>query len=160
MLFRSALAYPIGWIIDRWGGFRVVVLMFLGQVACFILAMNVHDKMGLMILGVATTIIAPLYQGADMMIYKAAHPKDVGSYTSSNSAIRNAFRAMQALVSGWVIYWAGSDYRMGFIIGIVVSAAGMAMFIIHHQIMRRERAGTRESAAPESDAATVLNANP
>ena len=139
-LLNMVLAYPIGWVIDRFGGLRVVVLFFVCQIACFLWALTVHDKSGLIILSLATTLIGPLYSGADMMIYKAAPRKDIGSYTSTNSCLRNFYNATLGLVAGWSIYADGHNYLVGFSIGIAMSAVGLVMFLIHHHLM----AGTPE----------------
>jgi MFS family permease len=136
-LVNLVLAYPVGWVIDRWGGFRVVVLMWVGQVACFLWAMNVTDKTGLIILSLAVTMVAPLYSGADIMVYKSALPKDIGSITSTNSCIRNAYRATLGLVAGWSIYFLGHNYRVGFVIGIVMSTLALLFFINYRRLMRR-----------------------
>ena len=136
-LANVVLAYPVGWVIDRWGGFRVVLLMWVGQLACFCWAMNVGDKTGLIILSLGTTVIGPLYAGADMMVYKSANPKDIGSITSTNACIRNVFRATLGLVSAWFIFFLGHNYRIGFVMGIVMSTVGVLMFFIHHRVMQR-----------------------
>ncbi len=134
-LLNIALAYPIGWIIDKWGGFKVVMLFWVGQVICFLWAMQVHDKTGLIILSLAMTVIAPLYAGADIMVYKSADPKDVGSITSTNSCIRNGYNATLGFVAGWAIFFFGHNFRIGFVIGIIMSTVGLVMFIIHRRAM-------------------------
>jgi hypothetical protein len=139
-LLNIALAYPIGWVIDRFGGFRVVIGFWLGQMACYLWVLNVHDKSGLIILSLATTTIMPLYAGADIMIYKSAPRQDIGSYTSTNSCFRNAYNALLGLVAGWIIFAAGSNFVIGFTIGMVMSTVGLVMFFIHHRLMSRELA--------------------
>ena len=136
-LVNIVLAYPVGWMIDRWGGLRVVMIFWIGQVLCFAMAMNVHDKSGLIVLSLATTLIAPLYGAADIMIYKSADPKDVGSMTSSNSCIRNMFNATLGFAAGWAIFFFGHNFRIGFVIGIIVSTMGLLMFLIHRRKMQR-----------------------
>ncbi len=143
-LVNIVLAYPIGWLIDRWGGFRVVLIYWAGQVICFAWAMNVHDKAGLIILSLATTVIAPLYAAADIMVYKSADPRDVGSMTSSNSCIRNMYGATLGFVAGWLIFFFGHNFRIGFVIGIIMSTVGLMMFIIHHYQMRQVVTTSRE----------------
>ena len=138
-LVNLVLAYPVGWVIDRWGGFRVVLLLWAGQVVCFLWAMNVADKTGLIILSLAVTMVGPLYSGADIMVYKSALPKDIGSITSTNSCIRNAYRAMLGLVAGWSIYFLGHNYRVGFVIGIVMSTLALVFFIIYRRAMQPQR---------------------
>ena len=136
-LLNIALAYPVGWIIDKWGGFKVVMIYWVGQVICFLWAMQVHDKTGLIILSLAMTVVGPLYAGADIMVFKSADPKDVGSITSTNSCIRNGYNATLGFVAGWVIFFFGHNYRIGFVIGIVMSTVGLVMFIIHRRVMSR-----------------------
>ena len=145
-LVNIVLAYPVGWLIDRWGGFRVVILYFIGQVICFTGAMFVHDKAGLIMLSLATTVIAPLYGAADIMVYKSADPKDVGSMTSSNSCIRNFYNATLGMAAGWIIFYSGHNFRIGYIIGIIMSTVGLVMFIIHHRAMKRP---VQKAAGPD-----------
>jgi maltose/moltooligosaccharide transporter len=140
-LLNMVLAYPIGWVIDRFGGLRVVLLFFAGQVACFLWVLNVHDKNGLILLSLATTLIGPLYAGADMMIYKSAPRKDVGSYTSTNSCLRNFYNATLGLVAGWAIFAFGHNFLVGFYIGIAMTTVGLVMFLIHHRVMSQTPGG-------------------
>ena len=136
-LLNIVLAYPTGWVIDRFGGFRVVIALWIGQLACYLWILNVHDKSGLVVLSLASTMVAPLYAGADMMIYKSAPRKDIGSYTSTKSCFANGYVALLGLVSGWAIFAAGHNYLIGFSIGMTMSTVGLAMFFIHHRLMRR-----------------------
>lgn len=136
-LLNVVLAYPIGWVIDRFGGFRVVIFLWLGQLACFLWVLNVHDKSGLIILSLATTMVGPLYAGANIMIYKSAPRKDIGSYTSSCSFFRNGYNAILISITGWIIYAAGSNFLIGFTIGMAMSTVGLLMFFIHHRLMQR-----------------------
>ncbi|MEI6166916.1 MAG: MFS transporter [bacterium] len=140
-LLSLVLAYPIGWIIDRWGGFRVVLLFWAGQVACFLWAMQVHDKTSLIILSLAMTVIGPLYAGADIMVYKSAPRQDIGSITSTNSCIRNAYRATLGFISGWAIYFCGHNYRVGFVMGIVMSTLAVMFFVIYRRLMHEQMGG-------------------
>lgn len=146
-LFNLVLAYPTGWVIDRFGGFRVVMGLWVGQLACFCWALNVHDRSGLIVLSLATTLIGPLYAGADIMIYKSAPRQDIGSYTSTNSCVRNAYNALLGLTAGWIIFASGSNFLVGFSIGIVMSTIGLAMFFIHHRLMQRPPAGSLSASA-------------
>jgi MFS family permease len=69
-LLNIALAYPTGWLIDRWGAIKVATIFFIGQIACFVMAMNVGDKAGLIALSLVATVVAPLYGAVDIMVYK------------------------------------------------------------------------------------------
>jgi uncharacterized membrane protein len=122
-----------------------------GQVLCFLWAMQVHDKTGLIILSLAMTVVGPLYAGADIMVYKSADPKDVGSITSTNSCIRNGYNATLGFVAGWVIFFFGHNFRIGFVIGIVMSTVGLVMFMIHRRVM------SRPAPTPAVEAKTVAD---
>jgi MFS family permease len=135
-LLNIALAYPIGWVIDRFGGFRVVILFWAGQLACYLWIFHVHDNRGLIILSLATTLIYPLYGAGDIMVYKIAPRQEIGSYTSTLSFFRNGIGALVGVVSGWAIYATGSNYMVGFTIGMIMSTAGLVLFFIHRQLMK------------------------
>jgi hypothetical protein len=83
-------------------------------------------------------MIGPLYAGADIMIFKIAPRQDIGSYTSTNSCFRNGYNALLGLVTGWAIYAAGSNFLVGFSIGMAMSTVGLLMFYIHHRVMSGE----------------------
>jgi len=135
-LANMLLSYPVGWVIDRFGGLKVVAGYFALNTACFFLQMHVHDKSRLLLVVLALTVIGPLYTAADVMVYKSAPEQDVGSITSTNACFRNAFGGFFGILSAWVIYWAGHDYRVGFLLGQIISTVGMALFFIHAWLMR------------------------
>jgi MFS family permease len=136
-LLNIALAYPTGWLIDRWGAIKVATVFFLGQAMCFGMAMTISDKTGLIALSLVGTVVGPLYAAVDIMVYKNADPKDVGSITSSNSCIRNAWNATFGLVAGWVIYWCGHNYRIGYVMGIAATTVGFSLLWIYRWLMTR-----------------------
>lgn len=136
-LLNIGLAYPTGWLIDRWGAIKVATLFVVGQVVCFVLAMNVSDKAGLIVLSLVATVVGPLYGAVDIMVYKIADPKDVGSITSTNSCIRNAWNAIFGLAAGWIIFWAGHNFRIGYVMGIVATAIGFGLLLTYRRVMMR-----------------------
>jgi MFS family permease len=135
-LANMALAYPIGWVIDRFGGLKVVLAFFGLNTACFFLQLHVHDQSGLLLFVLAQTVIGPLYTAADIMVYKSAPEQDVGSITSTNACFRNAFGGLFSVFSGLAISWAGHNFLVGFILGQVISTIGMALFLVHAWLMR------------------------
>ena len=145
-LINIALAYPTGWLIDRWGGLQVTIIYVLCSITCFVLAVVAHDINSLILLSIGTTITFPLYLAADIMVYKNAEPKDVGSITSTNACIRNAYRATLGLVTGWSIFWSGHKYFIGFSIGIVMTLVGLVCLLIYFSMMRW---GTRPQVVEE-----------
>lgn len=135
-LANMVLAYPMGWLIDRVGGLKVVALYWALCVVCFFLMLYVHDKASLTLLVLVQTLVFPLYQAADIMVYKSCPPKDVGSITSTNSCIRNLFIGTLGAIAGWLVYWTGHNYIVGFAIGIGFSTLGLICLLVHHWMMR------------------------
>jgi hypothetical protein len=136
-LLNIALAYPTGWLIDRWGAIKVATVYFIGQIVCFTMAMNVGDKSGLIALSLAGTVVAPLYAAVDIMVYKKAPEKDVGSITSTNSAIRNAWNAAFGAAAGWIIFWCHHNFRIGYVMGIAATTAGFTLLWVYRWLMNR-----------------------
>ncbi len=130
-LVNIVAAYPVAWVIDRWGSLRVVIVFYLAQIGCFIGAMNIATPHGLLVLAVAQTIFFPLYSAADISVYKACPPKDVGSITSTCAFFKNGAAGCMSLASGWLIFWMGGNFRVGFVLGIIVATIGMALYAWH-----------------------------
>ncbi|HEY3320011.1 MAG TPA: MFS transporter [Planctomycetota bacterium] len=152
-LVNVILAMPLGWIIDRFGSLRVVCVYWALSVACCAYAMSVHDKNGLLILSLAHAIVFPMYAAADVMVYKTTDPREIGSITSTNSCLRNFYRGMIVAASTWAISSHGSNYRIGFAMGIVMMTVGVAMFFIHRRLMGKPEAiPVGDAAVPELQA--------
>jgi nitrate/nitrite transporter NarK len=135
-LLNACLAYPMGWVIDRFGGLKVVVTYWILCVATFILFINVHDKTGLTFLILLQTLVFPLYQAANIMVFKASPPQDVGSITSTSACIRNVFIGCLSLITGWTIYLTGHNYVVGYAIGLGLSTVGLCFMLIHNRLMK------------------------
>jgi len=160
-LANVILCYPIGWVVDRFGGLKVIVVYFLLATSCFFLQMHVHDKSGLILLVLAQTVAFPLYAAADVMVFKSCPEQDVGSITSTNAFFRNGFGTVFQGGSGWIVYWMGSNYRFAFVLGQIVSVIGMALFLIHAWLMRKGPAPAQiavdnGSGAPPEPLATAI----
>jgi len=154
-LLNVVLAYPLGWVIDRYGGLRVVVVYWILCVCCFLILLNVHDKHGLALLAMLQTISVPMYWSFDIMVYKNSPAKDIGSVSATSSCIRNAFQGLVVLVTGWTISWRGGDYRIGFAIGLACSSIGLLFFFLHHWLMRNPGQGASGESLPAYDAEGV-----
>jgi MFS family permease len=151
-LLNVIIAYPVGWLIDRWGGWRIVLTYWLCAFACFCYAMTVHDQSGLIVLLLAQTVAWPLFQGVDITVYKSADPAEVGSITSTSACIRSAYRASLGFSSGWLIQLAAHNYRLGFIVGIIMSTLGLALFFLYRWTMTRTPPTTQPAAQEQAAA--------
>ena len=144
-LLGVALAYPAGWVIDRFGGRKVVVVYWMILVVMFAVLMRVHDASGLLLMAILQCCAGPLYGAADIMVYKSAPPEHMGSITSTNSFLRNMIAGCVAFSSGQLI--SRVSYTAAFTMGICVSTVGLAMFFVHRRSMRQRDIPTAHIAA-------------
>ncbi len=139
-LANVVLSYPLGWVVDRFGGMRVVMLFMALCAACFAGMFLVRSRAGLTLLVAAQTVSFPLYWWADTMVFKSCPRADVGAFTSTNSCLRNAFLGCLSLLTGWVIYWGGHDYRLGFGIALALTVIGGGLCCGHQLLTGADRA--------------------
>jgi len=144
-LINVALAYPVGYVIDRWGGLKVTIVYWGLQVLCFFMAMNVYNKLSFTLLMMTASIAVPLYSAADIMVYKTVDPADVGSITSCNSFMRNAYRGALVFCSGWLISLTGQNYKLAFMIGILMSTLGLLLMFAYQRIVLSSEASKNDS---------------
>jgi MFS family permease len=130
------ISYPIGWIIDRVGGLKVMIAFFICTTACFFFQLHVHTKLGLTELAIANTFYGGLYGAADIMVIKSSPESDVGSITATNGFMRNMMGFVMGLLITGVVAATHNNFRAGFILGESFSVIGMALFLIHAWTMR------------------------
>lgn len=136
-LVSLGISYPLGWIIDRFGGLKLVILFWVLQVPLFIFAMECTTVTHLVWMSILLTFVNPLYNNADIMVYRSAPPEDIGSVISTNSFFRNLYVGGVAAATGLLITSTGKNYHAAFIFGIVMSTLGMLLYVVHHLVMRR-----------------------
>lgn len=134
-LINILIAFPTGWLIDKVGGFKVVLLYFFMMLLNLVLLLMVHDATSLALYVAFMTISNPLNNAAEIMVYKTSDPKEVGSITSSLSFIRNLYNGSLLFFAGWFIQLSGRNYHMLFIIGAVLMGVGLLMFFIYRKKM-------------------------
>jgi len=137
-LIGVALAFPIGWAIDKLGSYKIVSVFWVLQMFGFIYAMQVNSVNSLIVLSIIACFTGPFYAGADMLVYKTCHPSVVGSMTSSNSFLRNIINGTMIFVSGYMIQQT-HNYKTAFILGICVSTFGLTMFWLYRYLMTRPK---------------------
>jgi len=133
-LLGVALAYPVGWVIDRFGGRKIVVVYWMLLAVMFTQIMQVHDASGLLLVALISCCALPFAGAADIMVYRSAPPEHMGSITSTNAFLRNTIAGCIAFGSGQLIRHV--SYTAAFIMGICVSTVGLSMFFIHQYSMR------------------------
>lgn len=147
-LIGVALAFPVGWAVDKLGSYKVVTVFWVMEVIGFVYAMSVNSVHSLIVLSIIVCFTAPFYAGADIMVYKSCHPSVVGSMTSSNSFLRNMNLGILVFISGYLIQQT-RNYKSAFILGICVSTFGLSMFWLHRYLLTRV---PRTCAVPEQQA--------
>jgi Na+/melibiose symporter-like transporter len=135
-LANVVLSYPLGWVVDRFGGMRVVVLFVSLCAATFAGMFFVHSRAGLTLLVAAQTVSLPVYWSADILVYKSCPRADVGAFTSTNSCLRNAFLGCLSFTTGWVIYLNGHNYRLGFALALALTVAGGLLCWAYQRLCR------------------------
>jgi positive regulator of sigma E activity len=144
LLVNVVLAWPVGWIIDHWGGFKVVLIFYALQLLGFILVFQVAGRMSLTAFSIIMMMSMPLYQAADIMVYKRCHPKDVGSVTSTNSFFRNLYLGILTFSSGTIIELSSRNYLLVFVLGFLMTTVGLCFFFYY-----RRRSMERNNPQPE-----------
>ena len=138
-LISVALAYPVGCIIDRFGGRRIIVAYWMMLLVIFSVLMQVHSASGLLLIAVLRCFADPLAGAGAIMVYKSAPHEHVGSITSTNAFIGN-------MVAGFVAFGSGQmirhfSYTAAFTMGLGISTVGMLMFFVHRYSLRQGRKG-------------------
>lgn len=129
-------AYPIGWIIDRFGGLKVMFAFFICTTASFFFQLHVHSTTGLTELTIAGTLYGGLYGAADIMVFKSSPESDVGSITATNGFMRCMMGFVMGFLITGVVAFTHNNFHAGFIVGEVFTCIGMALFFVHAFLMR------------------------
>lgn len=132
------IAFPAGWVIDRFGSYVVVVVFWLLSLAAFATVMVVSTIPGLIAYTLLIALLPSLYNAADIMVYKTAHPRDVGSVTSSNSFTRNLYIGCLTFISGFLIKHFDNNYKLAFALGMAMSTVGLVLIFVYRFLMRRK----------------------
>jgi MFS family permease len=139
-LISVGLALPLGWAIDRFSGYRMVMAYWLCQLAGFAVVLAVaRDSATLAMAAMICAAGGGLGSAAEIMVFKTCDARDIGSVTSSLSLFRNALGGTLIALSGMVVTRGGAsnpDYRSAFILGIAVATAGMGLFAVFRWLNR------------------------
>ncbi len=93
----------MSWLVDRFSPYRLMPIFCILTGVNLWLFLQVRDVTGLIIASCLQTMILPLYNSADIMIYRASKPEEIGSVTSTNSCLRGFYNGCVAVGMGWII---------------------------------------------------------
>ena len=147
-ILGMALGFPCAWLIDRINPYKMAAV-FLGlNAGLFILLMQVSSARGLILVAFMVVLVSGFGPVVNMVVFRSAHPAEVGSVTSSLALINNAFSATMVLISGQLIERLGHNYNAAFIFGLCVSALGFCMLLYYRHLMKSGRLVTKTVNEP------------
>jgi uncharacterized membrane protein YozB (DUF420 family) len=115
-----------------------------------VLLLRVYDAASLALYVAVMTAVNPLNSAADIMIFKTADPKEVGSVTSSSSFIRNFYNGSLLFMGGWFIHLTNRNYHMLFILAAVLMSVGLALiFVYANKMSTKTESGPSEKSESE-----------
>lgn len=149
-LLGLALSMPCAWLIDRVSPFRLAWISLVMNVFFLVALLRAHDARSLIVVAFMFVLSAGLSGAASMLVFRSAHPAEVGSITSSLAFINNVFNATLGLFSGQLIERLGHNYHAAFILGMILNVVGFAVLLWYGKLMSRTPAvaASAPNAAP------------
>ena len=145
-----ALSFPCAWMVDRISPYKLAALSLGFNAILFWILMRVDSAHGLIVVAFMFVVAAAFNGVASMMVFRSAHPAEVGSVTSSLALVNNAFNATLTLVSGQLIERLGHNYKAAFLLGIGLSAFGYGLLLYYRHLMKSGRRAGLASIAVET----------
>ena len=143
-LLSIIIALPNGYLVDKVPGIRILTIFWALQLASLLYVLSfVHSSAGLLVVCLMTYSYGGLFTAGDIMIIKSAHPKDIGSVTSSNAFIRNLYNGSLAFFGGIAVTWAGNDkpnYMNALILGTCMATLGLSTIFSYAWLTRTKKA--------------------
>ena len=141
-LLGVVLAFPYAWLIDRISPYRLLAVYLALVILTGFVMGYVHGALGLALVSILWTGVNGLGGAAIMIVIRRAPRDAVGSVTSSAAFINNFYSGMIVLISGWIIEHTGRNYRLVFIIGVVLSGVGYCILLGYRWLMSAAGAET------------------
>lgn len=152
ILVPLVLSYPIGYLTDRFGSYPMAIVYFLVSVlAAGWSLLYLNNYSGLLVGSLLVGALGPLYSAIDILVYREADAKHIGSVTSTNSCLRGFIAGLSSLGCGALITHFGGNYRIAFVLGIAGTTFGFAFLMLYAYIRygrRKQREAAREQDPP------------
>jgi Na+/melibiose symporter-like transporter len=155
LLLQSAVSYPAGWLIDRFGSYVALCIEWILMLALALSSVHVTNGKGLILLMVLYFLFMPLQVAGDTILWKIMDKADTGSYTSTVALIRNFCTGTVIAISGFLIKWTGS-YVVAFWFGFSLSSIALIVFFVYRHIMRSGGASAASVLEKAGDEGTLL----
>ena len=134
-MFKIAVSYPAGWLIDKVGTYLALCIGWSMMLALVLFSIQVRSANGLVLLMVLFSISASLQVSGDTILWRQMDKADTGSYTSTVALIRNFCTGTVIAISGFLIKWTGS-YIVAFGFGLLLSSVALIVFFTYRHIVR------------------------
>jgi len=135
VLASLLVAAPVAWLVDRVSPYKLMPAFcaFLG--VHLLLVFQIHNQSSLMLVACLAAVLAPLYSASDIMVYRTADPKTIGSLTSTNSCLRGLFNGGLSLGMGQLIQHTGHNYYFAFVAGYALQLLGLVALFSYRHLM-------------------------
>ena len=133
------LTFPCAWLVDRISPYKLAGIFVVLNGALLTSLLWVSSQSGLIVVAFMFVLATAFGGAASMMVFRMAHPKDVGSVSSSLALINNAFNATLALLSGQLIERLGQNYHAAFILGFCFCVLGLIVLLYYRHLMTSGR---------------------
>ena len=142
------MAFPCAWLIDRVSPYKLLPC-FCGIAGLALwFALHITTPLHLIIAAGLVALLSSLYSASDIMVYRNAHPAEIGSVTSTNSCLRGFYCGCMAVFFGFLIEKTGGHYDYAFIAGFILTVLGLVPLFFYRHLMRGPTAKTKSLPNP------------
>lgn len=136
-LATLVVSAPVAWLTDHISPYKLLPV-FCGLLGVHLwLIFQIHNVFSLMIVACLAAALAPMYGASDIMVYRTADPKVIGSMTSTNSCLRGLFNGGLAMGMGLLIQHTGHNYYIAFVVGYILQLLGLVALFSYRYLMRK-----------------------
>ena len=139
ILVGVVAAFPVSWLVDRFSPYRLMPFFCLISIGVLILFLHIRDMNGLILATCLQAFVGPLYNSADIMVYRTTDPENIGSVTSTNSCLRGFYNGCIALGIGWLIQATGGNYQWAYIAACTLTVLGLVPLFLYRHLMKEAR---------------------
>lgn len=153
-LISLILAYPLGWLVDKYHSMRVGLVTLVMYAASVTYGwLLVRDEVTFGIALVLHTVLSGSFFTASASLGQALFPKLKFGQFSSAAGITNSLSSIGlGLALGPILDYSGNNYRLTFLIGLILcGSAVFAMIVVYRYFIRF--GGPKGYVAPDNEMA-------
>lgn len=157
-LISLCLAYPLGWLVDRFHALRVsLVTLVLYALSVTYGVLVVNDAVTFGVALVLHTVLSGSFFTASASLGQALFPKlKFGQFASAAGVTGSLASIGLGLSIGPILDWSHHNYRLTFVMGLVLCvAAVIALTVVYRYFLKF--GGRKGYVAPDRDAGIATN---